>query len=639
MSGYRSPYEEDNPFADMHGSGLPSSSVSSPKPKDEEHVESSSTNAGGYFSHEASTDPEPQASDAPEIEAPTTPLKKAPISEKRISSSVRKSGGRKPIRASAITSRLEQLGLDSDPLGPLGAPETSEASRPDPPTKESQPSGGVTSASIGKVKMDVRSASNYYNAANEQNGSGRPLSVPLEQAANPTFNIVVGDPTKIGDITSAHTVYKVSTRTNSQAFKTPEFSVTRRYRDFLWLYDQLNRNLPGAIVPPPPEKQAVGRFSENFIEARRYALERMLDKISKHPVLRGDGDFKLFLESESFTADIKLRPIDQRLAHESHKGFLGLGSAFSMSGKFVETDEFFDQRKASLDALEIQLKQLSKAVDVVIRQRKDLAQTTAEFGAALSALSTVELSRSLANALGSLSDLQDKIKELHERQAQQDLLTLGHTVEEYLRLIGSVKAAFSARQKAWFAWQSAEADALKRKSTGDKIRKLARTQQDRLNMVDQEMTEAERKSHQLRIDFDNVGKLLKSELFRFDTDKVEDFKTSVEVFLESAVEAQKEIIEHWEFFSELITKETDEDLETSPTVAPANAASQSGPKIVTSGLNNNASVEAQEEVLETTGIEPVMASRPTTASTVQTIPSPGAPIPPDEANPFARDSI
>jgi hypothetical protein len=34
----------------------------------------------------------------------------------------------------------------------------------------------------------------------------------VEQAAKPTFDISVGDPHKVGDLTSSHTVYQVRTR-------------------------------------------------------------------------------------------------------------------------------------------------------------------------------------------------------------------------------------------------------------------------------------------------------------------------------------------------------------------------------------------------------------------------------------------
>lgn len=634
MSGFASPYEEDNPFADMQGSSMP---VSPPDPNPEPLITSVPSTIEDQKSHEsqiasvASKLEQTAPSQAETLSRSTKDSKGSPIKRSG-------GGGRKPIRASAITSRLQTLDLESDPLGPLGS-ENIEDSSPMPPPKEEQ-SGNVQIAL--PADRTIAGASQVAGSQSETTLSSeteaRTPSIPLQQAANPSFSINVGDPTKIGDLTSAHTVYKVSTKTTSQAFKVGEFSVTRRYRDFLWLYEQLNRNCPGVIVPPPPEKQAVGRFSEDFIEARRYALERMLEKTSRHPMLRSDPDFKLFLESESFTAEIKQRPVDQRTAHDSHKGFLGLGSAFTLSHKFVETEEYFDHQRANFDVLDHQLKQLSKAVDIVIRQRKDLASTTAEFGAALSALSTVELSRSLSNALGSLSDLQDKIKQLHERQAQQDLLTLGHTVEEYIRLITSVKAAFSARQKAWLAWQSADTETAKRRSTGDKIRRQARTQQDRLSAVDQEMSESERRAHQLKIEFDNIGKLLKAEIKRFDSDKVEDFKTSVEVFLESAVEAQKEIIEHWEFYSDLLVQDLAEqdDVPVAPLSAVPSHSSTRAQH--TQETSTDTAAELQDDILEGTSIEPI-----TPTSAKDTLPSDSAPenviIPHDEANPFASGSL
>lgn len=46
-------------------------------------------------------------------------------------------------------------------------------------------------------------------------------------------------------------------------------SVLRRYSDFLWLYDRLHKERAGAIVPHLPEKQAVGKFSPEFVEERR----------------------------------------------------------------------------------------------------------------------------------------------------------------------------------------------------------------------------------------------------------------------------------------------------------------------------------------------------------------------------------
>ena len=88
-------------------------------------------------------------------------------------------------------------------------------------------------------------------------------------------------------------------------------------------------------------------------------------------------------------------------------------------------------------------------MDTVVGQRKALAEAAGDFSGSLHALATVELSPSLSGPLEGLSDLQLRIKELYERQAQQDVLTLGITIDEYIRLIGSIRMAFEQRQKAF----------------------------------------------------------------------------------------------------------------------------------------------------------------------------------------------
>ena len=40
-------------------------------------------------------------------------------------------------------------------------------------------------------------------------------SVSIEQAARPSFDITVGDPHKVGDLTSSHIVYQVRTKVRS----------------------------------------------------------------------------------------------------------------------------------------------------------------------------------------------------------------------------------------------------------------------------------------------------------------------------------------------------------------------------------------------------------------------------------------
>jgi sorting nexin-1/2 len=67
-----------------------------------------------------------------------------------------------------------------------------------------------------------------------------------------------------------------------------------------------------------------------------------------------------------------------------------------------------------------------------------------------------------------------------------------------------------------------------------------------LAQMNADLADTEKRCHQLRLEFDETGKRLKVELQVFEKEKVEDFKASVETFLEASVEGQKEV-----FFSSL----------------------------------------------------------------------------------------
>ena len=84
----------------------------------------------------------------------------------------------------------------------------------------------------------------------------------------------------------------------------------------------------------------MGRFESDFVETRRAALEKMLGKTAAHPVLQHDGDLKLFLESETFTVDMKQRERrDPDVPAEGRGMFGGLNLSVGSGTKFVEHDD------------------------------------------------------------------------------------------------------------------------------------------------------------------------------------------------------------------------------------------------------------------------------------------------------------
>lgn len=87
------------------------------------------------------------------------------------------------------------------------------------------------------------------------------------------------------------TVFRVTdTRTN--------VTVDRRFKHFTWLHEQLCRIYPHFLIPPLPGKQVSGRFEDEFVERRRRALERFLDRVAKHPVLGSSAVLLHFLTAD-----------------------------------------------------------------------------------------------------------------------------------------------------------------------------------------------------------------------------------------------------------------------------------------------------------------------------------------------------
>ena len=99
---------------------------------------------------------------------------------------------------------------------------------------------------------------------------------------------------------------------------TPQLSaepVAHRFKHFAWLHDRLIELYPCVMVPPIPDKQiqgkpavfeagvcscAAGRFDDVFVEQRRRALERFLDRAARHPVIGPSPAFNHFLVTSDY---------------------------------------------------------------------------------------------------------------------------------------------------------------------------------------------------------------------------------------------------------------------------------------------------------------------------------------------------
>ncbi|XP_054311981.1 sorting nexin-11 isoform X2 [Pongo pygmaeus] len=99
--------------------------------------------------------------------------------------------------------------------------------------------------------------------------------------------------------------YKIFLHTNSKAFTAKTSCVRRRYREFVWLRKQLQRNAGLVPVPELPGKSTFFSTSDEFIEKRRQGLQHFLEKVLQSVVLLSDSQLHLFLQSQLSVPEIE----------------------------------------------------------------------------------------------------------------------------------------------------------------------------------------------------------------------------------------------------------------------------------------------------------------------------------------------
>ena len=196
------------------------------------------------------------------------------------------------------------------PPPPLGPPSNIQGNRYPPSSQQQQ------FASSGRMNTYSSSPDEDYDP---------------DEGADTFIQVTISDPQKVGEGMSRYMAYRLTTKTNLKQFRRNDFTVIRRFSDFLGMHEKLTEKHAhlGRIIPPAPEKNLVGSTKvklgqsvgvpinsttnnvdgpesgtngtphggTEFINQRRLALERFTNRIVSHPVLRRDSDVVEFLES------------------------------------------------------------------------------------------------------------------------------------------------------------------------------------------------------------------------------------------------------------------------------------------------------------------------------------------------------
>uniref|UniRef100_A0A8C6NNH0 Sorting nexin-2 n=1 Tax=Nothobranchius furzeri TaxID=105023 RepID=A0A8C6NNH0_NOTFU len=448
----------------------------------------------------------------------------------------------------------EEVSLDSPERDVLLSDGPSPAITPiTPPTS-------VIAPRIGHAHDDMFTHSSFDEIEEEEGGDSFDV------------HISVSDPEKVGDGMNAYMAYKVSTKTSLSVFKQRDFSVKRRFSDFLGLHSKLASKYLhiGYIVPPAPEKSIVGmtkvkvgkedQSSNEFVEKRRSALERYLMRTVKHPILLKDPDVLQFLENSELPRAVNTQAL-------SSAGILRMvnkaaDAVNKMTIKMNESDAWFEEKQQHFENLDVQLRKLHASVESLVCHRKELSVNTAQFAKSAAMLGNSEDHTALSRALSQLAEVEEKIDQLHQDQANADFYLFSELLGDYVRLItagGSgdlelyfyfiffrIRGVFDHRIKTWQKWQDSQVLLLKKREAEAKLQFTNKP--DKLQQAKDEIKELEGKVQQGERDFEQISKIIRKEVGRFEKERVKDFKTIIVKYLESLVQTQQQLIKYWEAF-------------------------------------------------------------------------------------------
>ncbi|ONK57131.1 uncharacterized protein A4U43_C10F16930 [Asparagus officinalis] len=250
------------------------------------------------------------------------------------------------------------------------------------------------------------------------NSSLSPSQSPRSPSqSQPFLSVTVTDPVKLGNGVQAYISYRVITKTNLPEFQGQEKIVIRRYSDFVWLHDKLAEKYKGIFIPPLPEKSTVEkfRFSAEFIEMRRQALDIFINRIASHPELKQSEDLRIFLQEDEERME-RARSQEGGLFKKKPADFMQIFKDVQSKVSDVvlgkekpieESGPEYEKLKHYIFELEDHLAEAQKQAFRLVKRHRELGQSLSDFGKAIKLLGACE-GNSLGKAfseLGSKSEL------------------------------------------------------------------------------------------------------------------------------------------------------------------------------------------------------------------------------------------
>ncbi|XP_077567254.1 sorting nexin-33 [Stigmatopora nigra] len=373
---------------------------------------------------------------------------------------------------------------------------------------------GVEAFVLGDVPMMAKIAESYGIEMNPQG--------PVWKDSPQPFSCSIEDPTKQTKFKGIKTY--ISYRVTPSHTGRP---VYRRYKHFDWLYNRLLHKFTVISVPHLPEKQATGRFEEDFIEKRKRRLILWMNHMTSHPVLSQYEGFEHFL----MCSDDKQWKLGKRRAEKDEM----VGAHFMLTLQIPnehqdlqDVEERVDTFKNFTKKMDDSVMQLGHVASELVRKhlggfRKEFQRLGNSFQSVSQSftLDPPHGSEALNNAISHTGRTYENIGELFAEQPKYDLFKMLDTLSLYQGLLANFPDIIHL-QKGAFA----------------KVKESQRMTDE--GKMDQEEADGIRKRCR------TVGFALQAEMSHFHRQREVDFKDMMQAYLKEQIAFYQRVVQQLE---------------------------------------------------------------------------------------------
>lgn len=292
-----------------------------------------------------------------------------------------------------------------------------------------------TSLSVGSpLPTSPSSMTNQYNLDHEDHEES--------QERERDLFISVDNPESHVNAIETFIMYRVLTRTTRGDFDSSEMEVRRRYQEFSWLRSRLEESHPTLIIPPLPEKFVmkgmVERFNEDFIETRKRALHRFLQKISVHPILSHSPHLKAFLTAQDLAPHKKQGPgLFSRMGESVRSMAHSVRGLRSRAEEFSSIQDYVDQFSNSISSVD-------KVTQRIVREHREYLDELKQYSPIYSQWAELERD-SLSEIVRGVSRSVELCGRETEQRAQELSDTLLPVLHEYVLCTDTLKTVLRRR--------------------------------------------------------------------------------------------------------------------------------------------------------------------------------------------------